>query len=270
MFIDAHAHLDGYDALGPPALQAALEEIERNRIFTISNSMDLPSYRRGLEIARHSPRILSIFGIHPWSAPEYADRLGELAEPLLQSPMFGEIGLDHFFIKTPSLYPAQARVFEFFLRAAREQGKIVNVHTKGAEGESLDLLERFALDRVIIHWYSGPLDVLRDMVVQGFYFTVGPEILRSKHIRAIAAEIPEDRLLTETDNPGGPQSVLGRPGTPLLIKDVVRELARVRGLGEEDLGRRVCSNLLGLFGEGPRLAAAKAFLLNQAKESSSD
>ena len=76
------------------------------------------------------------------------------------------------------------------VEAAQEQGKIVNVHTKGAEGETLDLLEKFALNRVIIHWYSGPLDVFRDMVVQGFYFTVGPEILRSKHIRAIAAEIP--------------------------------------------------------------------------------
>jgi TatD DNase family protein len=260
MLIDAHAHLDGYDALGPAALQAALDEIERYKIFTICNSMGPSSYRRGLEIARSSPLILPIFGIHPWSAPDYAGRLGDFMEPLSQSPMFGEIGLDRFFIKDPSLYPAQGRVFELFLRAARDQGKIVNVHSKGAEGEVLDLLEKFALDRVIIHWYSGPLEVFRDMVAQGFYFTVGPEVLRSKHVRAIAAEIPEGRLLTETDNPGGPQSVLGRPGTPLLIQDVVRELAGVRGARGEDIIAVVRSNLRALFGDDPRLASAASEL----------
>jgi TatD DNase family protein len=260
MLIDAHAHLDGYDEFGAEALESALSEIEQHRIFTISNSMDLPSYRRNLEIGRRSTLILPVFGIHPWNAAEHSERLGELGETLDRSPLFGEVGLDHYFVKDSSAYPAQARVFEYFLATAREQGKIVNVHTKGAEREVLDLLDRFELPRVIIHWYSGPLDVFREMAGRGFYFTIGPELLRSKHIRAIASEIPDGRVLTETDNPGGPKSVLGRPGTPSLVQDVARALAEVRGVAVEALRDEIPSNLRALFGDDARLASFSSLL----------
>lgn len=254
MLIDAHAHLDGYANLGPGALDAALEEIARHRIFTISNSMDLPSYERNLTIAARSPWVLPAFGIHPWNAHKYLGRQEELAEPMARSPVYGEIGLDHFFVRKRSRYPAQREVFESFLAAAREQGKIVIVHTKGAEREVLDILDVYALPRVVIHWYSGPLGVLREMIERGFYFTVGGEVGHSEKIRKIAREVPQDRLLTETDNPGGPESYLGRPGTPALLLDIVRSLAEVRKTTAGELVLTIRSNLANLFQGDIRLA----------------
>jgi hypothetical protein len=59
-----------------------------------------------------------------------------------------------------------------FLRAAREQEKIASLHTKGVEREVLDLLDQYDLTRVIVHWYSGPLDIFRELVARGVYFTV--------------------------------------------------------------------------------------------------
>jgi TatD DNase family protein len=253
MFIDAHAHLDGYDDLGPSALEAALGEIARHKIFTISNSMDLPSYERNLEIAARSPWVLPVFGIHPWNAHRYAGRTQELARHTERSPIFGEIGLDCFFVRDKSRYPAQKEVFEFFLRAAREQAKIVIVHVKGAEKEALETLDRYALPRVIIHWYSGPLGIFRKMVGRGFYFTVGSEVMRLEKIRKIAREIPADRLLTETDNPGGPKSVFGQPGSPAIVLDVVRALAKVRGTTVGELTSTVRTNLERLFRGDTRL-----------------
>lgn len=254
MYIDAHAHLDGFDELGPAALDTALEEIARHRIFTISNSMDVPSYERNLEIAARSPWVLPVFGIHPWNAHRYAGRSKDLVEHLTRSPIFGEIGLDRFFVKDKSRYPAQREIFEFILGAAREQGKIVIVHTKGAEREVLEVLDRYALPRVVIHWYSGPLGVFREMVGRGFYFTVGGEFMRLEKIRTIAREVPADRLLTETDNPGGPKSYLGRTGTPAVIKDIVRGLAEIREMSEEALAATLRSNLVTLFRDDGRLA----------------
>ena len=99
--------------------------------------MDLPSYEKNLAIAARSPWVLPAFGIHPWNAHKYLGRQEELAEPLARSPVYGEIGLDHFFVRKRSRYPAQREVFESFLAAAREQGKIVIVHAKGAEREVL-------------------------------------------------------------------------------------------------------------------------------------
>src|SRR5713226_825547 len=181
MLIDAHAHLDKYGA----DLRAALEEIEEHEIFTIAVAMDLPSYKRSLEIGEMCELVLPTFGVHPRRAPEYADRLSELRPFIEQSPAIGEIGLDFHWVKDSSQFPAQRKVLEYFLAAAREQKKIVNLHTKGAEKKILELLERYDIQRAIIHWYSGPLDILRELIDFGAYFTVGVEVLYSDSIRAI-------------------------------------------------------------------------------------
>jgi len=252
MLIDVHSHLDRYEE----NLEYVLEEIRRHRIFTISNSMDLPSYKRNLEIASRCNLVLPTFGIHPWNAPEYIDSLEDLRKAIKQSPMLGEIGLDHHFVRDASQYPAQAQVFEFFLKAASEQGKIVILHTKGAEQEVLRLLHCHNIGRAIIHWYSGPLDVLRAMVDHGLYFTVGVEVLYSQHIQTIARDLPSERLLTETDNPGGQKSLTGTIGMPLLIRDVIQTLAELRKTTTQVIIETIQANLVRLIHDDPWLSAS--------------
>ncbi len=243
MLIDAHSHLDRYE----DGLESALEEITRHMIFTISNSMGLPSYRRNLEIGALCEFVLPTFGVHPWNASEYADRLADLNEAIEQSPMLGEIGLDHHFVDDASQYPAQRNVFEFFLAAAREQGKIVNLHTKGAEADVLHLLNRYGIQRAIVHWYSGPLDVFHKLVARGICFTIGVEVLYSEHIQTIARALPAEQLLTETDNPGGPKGFTGSLGMPLLVRDVVQALAGLRNATAPAIVQTVHANFARLI-----------------------
>ena len=245
MLIDAHSHVDRYGLVDEHALPSALAEIAQHRILTISNSMDLPSYRRNLEISERCDLVLPIFGVHPWNAAENVDRLKDLNEAIESSPMIGEVGLDYYF-EDPATYPAQRRVFEY-LSAAKEQNKIVSLHTKGAEREVLEVLDRYDPQRVIVHWYSGPVDILSELVAMGAYFTVGIEVLYSEHIRAIAQEVPLNRLLTETDNPGGPAGFIGRPGTPVLLQDVVRGIAQARKTAPEAIIQAVQANLMELI-----------------------
>jgi TatD DNase family protein len=259
MLIDAHAHLDRYG----DALESALEEITRHRIFTISNSMDLPSYRRNLEIGERCDLILPTFGVHPWNASEYADRLENLSEAVEQSPMLGEIGLDYHFVDDVSQYPAQRKVLEFFLAAAQEQQKIVNLHTKGAESDVLPLLNRYEIQRAIIHWYSGPLDVFRELVARGTTFTIGVEVLYSEHIQTIARELPSEQLLMETDNPGGPRSFIGTLGMPSLIRDVVQALAELRKTTAEAIIQTVQANFVRLIRDDPWLSDVYARIFEQ-------
>lgn len=256
--IDAHAHLDHYGDLLP----AALEEIAHHRILTVSVSMDVDSYRQAQAIAGRSPYVLATFGIHPWKAPLFADNLPALDGLIAASPMLGEIGLDTYWVEDPAHYPAQWRVFEHFLAAARDQDKIVNLHTKGAEREVLDLLRSYQVRRAIVHWYSGPLDVLDELLAWGAYFTVGVEVLHSETIRTIARRIPPERLLTETDNPGGWDWLVGEPGMPGLVKDVTRALATLCGTDEASLAAQVCANLADLIGDDPRLSVLRRLLAN--------
>jgi TatD DNase family protein len=256
MLIDAHVHLDKYGDL----LDQALKEIEGERIFTFATAMDLPSYRELQQIGRRSALVLPTFGIHPRRAPQYADGLSELSPYIETSPAIGEIGLDFHWVKNSSEYPAQLKVLEYFFAAAREQKKIVNLHTKGGERQILELLERYDVTRPIIHWYSGPLDVLRALVQFGAYFTIGVELRYSETIQAIAREIPDRLLLTETDNPGGLKWLKGVVGMPSEIQRVVNELARIRSSTPASISRMVHANFLELIRDDPWLQEAWTLL----------
>ncbi len=244
MYVDAHAHVDKY---GDDELVGALETVERLRILTLSVSIDVPSFVRTEKIAARSEFVVPSFGIQPWEAPRYTDATADLYEFVERSPMIGEIGLDYRFVTDEGLYPAQREVFEWFLALARDQDKMVSVHCVGAEQDVADLMDRYNIDRGIIHWYSGPLDVLGQLVERGLMFSVGVEVMYSDHIRAIARAIPTDQLLTETDNPGGSQWLSGETGYPSVIVDVIAELADVRGIARDELLDTVRSNMTRLI-----------------------
>ena len=251
MLIDAHAHIDRFEIIGEGALDQALADIEERNIFTISNSMDLPSYERNKQIAEECDYILPIFGVHPWNASRYVDRLCELDGAIESSPMIGEIGLDCYFVKDKTEYPNQREVLEYFLAACKKQNKIAILHTKGAEELILKLLKEFELPRVIIQWYSGPLDIFKKLVDMGIYFSIGVEAIYSIHIQEIVLSLPVGQMLTETDNPGGAKAFIGGPGAPKLIEQVVEKIAELRSYRREEIISLVQNNLLDLLSDDP-------------------
>ena len=253
MLIDAHVHLDKYGDL----LDQALSEIDEQRIFTIATAMDVPSYLELLKIAKRSPFILPIFGIHPRRTAEYAQRLPELSRYIEMSPAIGEIGLDFHWVKDAGTYPAQRKVLEYFIAAAGEQNKFVNLHTKAGEKEILDLLEKYGVRRAIIHWYSGPMDVLQAMIDFGCYFTIGVELFYSDYIKQIARAVPDHLLLTETDNPGALKWLKkdDELGMPRAIASVINTLATVRRASPAIIESLVEENFTRLVGDDPGLRA---------------
>jgi len=249
MLIDAHVHLDKYGGL----LDQALQQIETQRIYTVATAMDVPSYLELQRIAERSNLVLPTFGIHPRRAAEYVDRLSEIGRYIETSPAIGEIGLDFHWVKDSATYPAQRKVLEYFIAAAREQKKFVNLHTKAGEKEILDLLERYDIKRAIIHWYSGPMDILRAMIDYGCYFTIGVELLYSDYIKEIAKIVPDHLLLTETDNPGALRWLKKNDeiGMPTAIKDVVDGLATLRQTTQEEITSLVHANFARLIADDP-------------------
>lgn len=250
VYVDAHAHLDEYPDTW---LGVVLQQLEDDRIATISTAMAPGAYERALKIQERSRWVIATLGVHPWNAHHFVTRLDEIEPSLAESPMFGEIGLDFRNVHDHTLYDAQERVLEFFLSAARDEDKVINLHTSGAELEVLELLERYETRRAIIHWYSGPVEPLRRMVDRGYLFTSGCELLSSAFIQEIAREIPPTQVLTESDNPGGPQWVFGEPALPDLVKPVLQALAIVQGWDEPDMREQVRQNLLTCIDADTRL-----------------
>lgn len=247
MLIDAHTHLDEYIEYenGRELEKSALEEINSNKILSLANSMDVPSYIKCLELTKKSDFIIPSFGIHPQKAHIYSERLDELEEYIYDCKMIGEIGLDFFWAKKET-FSYQVPVFEYFLENARHQDKIINIHTKGAEGEILNYLDKHKAKRIIVHWYSGPRWELKELIKRGCYFTVGVQVKYSDIIKDIAREIPKDRLLLETDNPSGEEWLSKNIGMPCLIKDVYEEVAKLKRMSAAELELRAYENYLNI------------------------
>ncbi|NJD19125.1 MAG: hypothetical protein FIA95_07575 [Gemmatimonadetes bacterium] len=227
----AHAHVDQFGDAWP----AALAQIRARRIVTVAVSMDVASWEATRALAAEEPLLVASFGVHPWEAPHWHRRLDELEPLVAAAPMLGEVGLDRRFVKDPAAWGPQEEVFSFFLDAARRTGKLLNLHTSGAEARVAELLASAGLERMVVHWYNGPMRPLAAMAELGAFFTVGVELLVSERIAKLARRIPLDRLLVETDNPGGWLWLTGEPGMPSLLERVVARLAEVRGIVPEEL-----------------------------------
>jgi len=246
MPIDAHSHLDRYllcKKFGKN-ISRVLQQIEEHEILTVSNSMDLTSYRTNCGIAKKCKYVIPTFGIHPWNAHRYTNKTEFLKKLIDKAEIVGEIGLDHYYVKDKSKYFAQRKILDLFLSESGE--KVISVHAKGAEAEVLGLLKKHGKKRVIIHWFSGDLEVLNDMIKEGYYFSIVPEVKSSEHIREITKNIPLNLLLTETDNPGGPASYLGERGMPIFIRTVVDEVAKIKGRTPEQIESIVKDNFIRL------------------------
>lgn len=263
MLLDAHIHLDHYSN---DQLSAALTEIEQQGIFTVSVTVNPASYQRSQAIAARCPWILPAFGIHPWEAHHYAADLDALQPLIKASPLLGEIGLDYYFVKDQTLYPAQRQVFERFLAVAQAQDKVVSLHTKGADTDVLALLDQYHIRRAIVHWYSGPLDVFRQLVDRGYYFSVGVEVGRSRHIQKLVRELPLPQLLTETDNPGSMQALANKLGMPNDLHDVIAEIARLKESTPAAIQKVVWENFTRLMSTDPWLPEPYRQLLAASQE----
>ncbi|KHD36142.1 phosphoesterase [Clostridium acetobutylicum] len=233
MFIDAHNHLDFFEE--QEKLNKALDIIKNDNIITIGCSMDTKSYKFTKSLALKNKNIIPCFGIHPSRAHENFKNLECFDEYIRESKIIGEIGLDYVWVKEKEKYPHMKRVFTYFLEEAKKYNKITNIHTKGAESEIYNYIKEYELKTPIIHWYSGDKDTLRKLLDYGCYFTISVDIGYSKLSKEIVQLLPIDKILTETDGPTSLEWVNGDYGYPNVIKNVVKEISKIKNIQEEEV-----------------------------------
>lgn len=236
MYYDFHSHLDMYDRIEP-----VIKEINEKEIFTISASVDIESYFQNKEISNMSPYIIPTFGIHPSKAIDYKNRLSELDAYISESLIIGEIGLDYLWVD-PANKDAQKKVFRYIAEKAVTQNKYMVIHTKNAEIDISNILTDLNAKKVIIHWYSGPVDVYKEYMSFGWYSTFGVEVKTSHHIQRLLKMTPKNRLLAETDNPAGVEWLDGTLGMPIDILDVYNSLSNVTGTSKLELKNIISDN----------------------------
>lgn len=266
MIIDAHFHTNVYTRW-EGLLEESLKLLEQNNILVFSQTCDIEGYKTTLEIAEKSDFVIPCFGLHPQVAHEYTDKLDSIENYFGQALAFGEIGLDHSYLKDREQYPHQYKLLERFFDYAQKQNKLVILHLDGAEEKGLEMIQNFSLKKVIIHCYKGSISTLKQMVDYGCYFSVGGNYILDdfksavgekdwNHLQGIIKSVPEELLLLETDGPSRvrPETNPDDPrGKPTRIFKSIQKIAEIRKIAEDDFLALVRKNILNLLAEDERL-----------------
>lgn len=151
-------------------------------------------------LRRRYKHIRLALGLHPLRAKEHAKEYSKFRQYIDETSYIGEVGLD-FSREGFSTKDVQIKSFKFVLDCIRTKNKILSLHSRRAEKETLEMLIEKGIENAIFHWYSGSLNVLRNIANSGFFFSINSAIIQSDNGRKIIAEIPKELILTETDFP---------------------------------------------------------------------
>lgn len=208
----------------------------------LSSSINRASSVETLEIAKSEPSLVKAFlGVHP-SEAEAGDDLEWFEEALHEATGAGELGLDPKYTEVSPKSP-QMTVFVKQLEAVEKTGKPVQVHSRGAEKECLEVLSSFDVKSVLLHWFQGEAE-LRAADDRGYFVSFGPALMQSKRLQRMASGLDPAHILAESDGPVT-FAHLGGAGGPSLIPTVVFKLAELWKLTFSEAEQRLLRNGLG-------------------------
>jgi TatD DNase family protein len=253
MLVDSHCHLDFPDLLGrlPDILAAAVQAGVR-RMVTISTYVSRFETYRALSEAHEE--VFFTVGTHPHNAAQEPDTAAERIVALSRHPRcvaIGEAGLDYHYDKSPR--DVQRQVFRTHIAAARETGLPLVIHARNADADMIDILtEEHGRGRfdAILHCFSSGAELARVGVDLGFHVSFSGILTfkNSEELRAVAASVPRDRLLVETDAPYlAPVPHRGRTNEPAYVRHTARVLGDVVGLPEAGIADLTTANFYRLF-----------------------
>ena len=211
------------------------------------------AWRETAALGRGKTYIRTALGLHPQLAHERANELPLFEALLPETRYVGEVGLDG--TTEYAMYAeVQRRVFDRVLNLARTHGGKITIHSRRAAGEVLLAIKRHhCADTAVLHWFSGSARELSEAVSLGCWFSVGPAMLRSDRGRQIAAMMPRDKVLTETDGPFGLKR--NEPLEPTDVGLAVGALAKIWRIEHGEVLQTLRANLKKLLARVPDVAS---------------
>jgi TatD DNase family protein len=239
--IDTHAHLDELHDVN----RAIREAQEAGVLAIVAVGQDVVSNQKTLEIAAQHPGfVFPAIGYHPWRLNPDNDEetLAYIDTNLKHCVALGEVGLDY---KAKTKKRIQKGIFAELLSIAKNHDKPVIVHCRYSHKTAYQMVKEAGLNKVVFHWYSGPLDLIAPMATDGYYMSATPALLYNPyHEKAIHA-VPLSSLLLETDTPVQYQELAARPAH---VQVTLQEVARVKGITAKEIAEHTTRNAGACFG----------------------
>jgi TatD DNase family protein len=251
--VDAHIHLSDTEYNGH--IDEVIADAKAAGMSAlVTNSMDLKTCINDIKLSEQYPDLIyPALGIHPWNVNVLKeDELQETIKFILETSKkrrlaaIGEIGLDY---KYETIWENQMLVFDKMLHLAEQLNLPVIIHSRGTTDKIVEMLPSYNLKRVLLHWFSHPMDVLGKAIDQGYYITEGPPVVYSNGIREVVKQTPLTNLLTETDGPVTywKKPFNGQLTKPSYISTVLGAVAEIKNMQVSDVAEQVAKNFEAFF-----------------------
>ena len=264
MLIDSHCHLDF------PDFQEELDGVVGRtkaagigRMVTISTR--IREHAKLIAISERFPDVFCSVGTHPHHAHEESNIVSSAIVALTRHPKvvaIGEAGLDYHYDNSPR--DLQERGFRTHIAAARETGLPLVIHARDADDDVAEILREETVKGAfpaVLHCFTGGRALAFTAIELGLSisFTGILTYKKTDELRAIARDLPADRILVETDSPYlAPGKFRGKRCEPSYVVETAKVLAETRGVSLDEIGRQTTDNFFRLFAKVPRPVMASA------------
>ncbi|UOF91797.1 TatD family hydrolase [Fodinisporobacter ferrooxydans] len=249
---DTHCHLN--DPKFQDDLAAVLEHAASQGVsFVVVPGYDYDSCLRAMELAQTHSMLYAAVGFHPHDAKDVTERYFSELEQWVKDPKvvaIGEIGLDYYYDNSPR--EVQQQVFRRQIQFAKACRLPIIIHDRDAHGDIVTVLKEEKAEDIggIMHCFSGSLEMAKECIHMNFYISFGGPVTfkNAKRPREVAAHIPIERLLIETDAPWlTPEPYRGKRNEPAHVRFVAEKISEIRGMTLEQIAEITTANAGRLF-----------------------
>jgi len=251
MFIDSHCHLDFPD-LADKTDELLANMAANDVTHALCVSVDLPDFPKVLALAEAHANLFASVGVHP----DYPDTPEPTVDDLVRLAnhprivAIGETGLDYFRLKGELEW--QRERFRTHIRAARESGRPLIIHTREAATDTLRIMREEGAQEIggVMHCFTESWEVAEAAMEMNFYISFSGIVTfkSATALKEVARRVPLERMLIETDSPYlAPVPFRGKTNQPAFVKQVAEEIARLRGVEIAEIGHATSRNFFNLF-----------------------
>lgn len=251
MLVDSHCHLDFPDLAGN--LGEVLAKMRDNNVsHALCVSVNLQDFPRVRSLAENHPNLFASVGVHPdyenLTEPQAAQLAALADHPRIVA--IGETGLDYFRLKGDLEWQRQR--FRQHIRAARQCGKPLIIHTREAAADTLRIMAEEGADSVggVMHCFTENWEVAQQAMAMNFYISFSGIVTFKKAttIRDVALRVPLEKMLVETDAPYlAPVPHRGKTNQPAFVRYIAEEIAALRGISVDEVAAATTRNFFSLF-----------------------
>jgi len=242
-----HSHLDMCKDIS-----GIVNSCNEKDIQIVTCGVNPKSIKETLKLKEQFPEIEICLGVYPLDSLKLSDKkiddeINFIRENKDKIFGIGEVGLDFYHDKSLDNFEIQKKNFDKFVKLAIELNKPLVVHSRSAEKETIEFLEKYGYDKIIMHCFSGSMKLVKQIVKNSWFLSIPSSVKYNEHFQKVVETAPFENLFCETDAPFlHPDRIQGGVNTSVNVLESYKKIAEIKKLDLEEVEERVWDNFLEL------------------------